>query len=154
MISIITAGVSFVLDRWTKVHMEKKLTSDNTPKGIGDIIQFKLMKNKGLMLGKLKQKPHIVKGLNIGAAILALILILPLIVSKNITLTGKLGIGMLFGGGLGNLYDRMKHGEVTDFFAFKWYPRIVFNLADMFIFLGCFIVLIAELTNGLVKQSF
>lgn len=154
MISLITAGISFVLDRWTKVHMEKKLTSDNAPKGIGDIIQFKLMKNKGLMLGKLKQKPHIVKGLNIGAAIFAIILILPLVLSKNITVTGKLGFGFLIGGGLGNLYDRLKHGEVTDFFAFKWYPRIIFNLADMFIFLGCIIVFIVELFNGLIKYKF
>lgn len=42
--------------------------------------------------------------------------------------------GLVLGGALGNLYDRIFHGSVTDFISVSVFP--VFNLADSFIFIG------------------
>jgi signal peptidase II len=49
-----------------------------------------------------------------------------------------LGLGLIVGGALGNLYDRLAYGFVADFYhfhlwTFSWY---VFNLADVAIVLG------------------
>ncbi len=49
-----------------------------------------------------------------------------------------LGLGLIVGGALGNLYDRLAYGFVIDFYhfhlgTFSWY---VFNLADVAIVLG------------------
>jgi signal peptidase II len=46
--------------------------------------------------------------------------------------------GMLFGGSLGNLVERLTRGEVTDFFKFPHYPN--FNVADIFILAGAVMV--------------
>ncbi|MGB9790988.1 MAG: signal peptidase II [Thermacetogeniaceae bacterium] len=43
-------------------------------------------------------------------------------------------LGLLTGGVLGNLLDRVRTGYVTDFLDFHFWP--VFNFADVFIFLG------------------
>jgi signal peptidase II len=37
-------------------------------------------------------------------------------------------LGLILGGAIGNGYDRLVHGEVTDFLAVHWWP--VFNVAD------------------------
>jgi signal peptidase II len=50
---------------------------------------------------------------------------------------------LITGGALGNLYERILFQNVTDFIqAFSWYP--VFNLADTFIFLGVFLLILFE----------
>jgi signal peptidase II len=47
---------------------------------------------------------------------------------------GILGLGILLGGALGNLIDRIRLGAVVDFLDFRVWP--VFNLADIGIVLG------------------
>jgi signal peptidase II len=49
-------------------------------------------------------------------------------------------LGLLIGGSVSNLYDRVIHGEVTDFIHVSHWPT--FNLADSFIVVGvCLLVL-------------
>ena len=43
-------------------------------------------------------------------------------------------LALIFGGALGNFYDRLTQGQVTDFLDFHFWP--VFNLADSFITVG------------------
>lgn len=51
--------------------------------------------------------------------------------------------GLLIGGSLSNLVDRIRLGHVTDFIDFKYWPA--FNLADSFIVLGVVILVLAML---------
>lgn len=44
------------------------------------------------------------------------------------------GLGLVLGGALGNLVDRLRFGRVVDFLDFRVWP--VFNLADTAIFIG------------------
>jgi signal peptidase II len=48
------------------------------------------------------------------------------------------GLGLILGGAVGNLIDRIKTGEVVDFLDFYWksYHWPAFNVADIAIFLG------------------
>lgn len=56
----------------------------------------------------------------------------------------SIGFGLILGGSLSNLYDRWKYGYVTDYFSFavKWkrLRKMVFNLGDIGILLGSFMV--------------
>ncbi len=52
-------------------------------------------------------------------------------------------LGLLIGGSLSNLVDRVRLGHVTDFIDFGWWPA--FNLADSFIVIGVGILLAAML---------
>lgn len=47
----------------------------------------------------------------------------------------KLGLALVLGGALGNLYDRFAYGFVVDFFDFSFFPA-VFNVADSGITVG------------------
>lgn len=59
-------------------------------------------------------------------------------------------VAFICGGGLGNLIDRMVFGYVVDLFDFRVFP--VFNIADIFICVGCGLmildVLFFERKNG------
>jgi signal peptidase II len=50
-------------------------------------------------------------------------------------------LGLLIGGSVSNLVDRVRLGYVTDFLDFKWWPA--FNLADSFIVIGVATLLVA-----------
>jgi signal peptidase II len=50
-------------------------------------------------------------------------------------------LGLLIGGSVSNLVDRVRYGHVTDFLDFGWWPA--FNLADSFIVIGVAILLVA-----------
>ncbi|OPX86125.1 MAG: Lipoprotein signal peptidase [Pelotomaculum sp. PtaU1.Bin035] len=51
----------------------------------------------------------------------------------------RYGLGLIVGGALGNLLDRLRYGFVIDFLDFHVWP--VFNLADTAIVMGaCFLV--------------
>lgn len=51
----------------------------------------------------------------------------------------KIGIGLLLGGAIGNLIDRVQIGMVIDFFDFRIWP--IFNIADIGIVCGAGIIL-------------
>jgi signal peptidase II len=51
------------------------------------------------------------------------------------------GVGLLFGGALGNLFDRMRFGYVVDFIDIGFWP--VFNLADTAIVIGVGLIAVA-----------
>lgn len=55
----------------------------------------------------------------------------------------KQGLTWILPGAMGNLFDRVWFGQVTDFFHFRWFEVSFFvnNLADIFISLGviCFV---------------
>jgi signal peptidase II len=48
-------------------------------------------------------------------------------------------LGLVMGGSLSNLVDRVRLGHVTDFLDLRWWPA--FNLADTFIVVGVLILL-------------
>ena len=62
----------------------------------------------------------------------------------------KYALIMILGGGLGNLYDRVLYKKVPDFIdfhigEFHWF---VFNLADVFITLGVFFMILLEILGN------
>jgi signal peptidase II len=54
-------------------------------------------------------------------------------------------LGLVIGGSVSNLIDRVRLGHVTDFLDFKYWPA--FNLADSFIVVGVAILLLALVSD-------
>ena len=66
------------------------------------------------------------------------------------TLLGKLSLGLILGGTVGNLIDRLRcGGYVTDFIDFSFWPA--FNIADSSVVVGAF--LLAYLLIRFAKHS-
>jgi signal peptidase II len=58
----------------------------------------------------------------------------------------KIALGMVVGGAIGNLIDRLRIGMVTDFFDFRIWP--VFNIADSAIVIGMIYISYQLLFHG------
>jgi len=59
----------------------------------------------------------------------------------------KLGFMMIFGGSLGNIFDRVYYSSVPDFidihfYNFHWF---IFNVADIFISIGVMLLILLEI---------
>ena len=58
--------------------------------------------------------------------------------------SAPIGAGLLLGGGLSNLYERLRHGKVYDYLRFPKAPGFikdyVYNLADFAIFIGAILL--------------
>ncbi len=63
----------------------------------------------------------------------------------------RIATGLIAGGILGNLIDRVRLGTVVDFLDFKVWP--IFNLADTAITIGIVILLIQEIKKPQIKVS-
>jgi signal peptidase II len=104
----------------------------------------------GMLAGYSDVMPPIISGLTI---VISIGLVGWLCIAKSLTL--KVALGLILGGAIGNIIDRIQYGAVIDFidlhfFGFHW-PA--FNLADASITIGVgFFLLDSFFTKG-VKQN-
>ena len=74
----------------------------------------------------------------------------------NLSKVSRIGWGCIMGGGIGNIYDRLVYGSVTDFLHidFGLFETGVFNLADVSIMMGsCLLVMEMFLNNKPTVQK-
>ncbi|MFN7492455.1 MAG: signal peptidase II [Cyclobacteriaceae bacterium] len=66
-----------------------------------------------------------------------------LLTKKNLSNRLIVGLCFIIGGGVGNIYDRILYGSVTDFLHmdFILFRTGIFNMADVSILIGTFLVL-------------
>jgi len=66
-----------------------------------------------------------------------------LFIKKNLSPLTIIGICFVVGGGVGNIYDRLVYGSVTDFLHIDFivFQTGIFNMADVSIMTGTFILL-------------
>ena len=121
----------FILDRLTKHIFCNRLLYSETIPVIPNIFHLTLVRNKGAAFG-------LFNGRNIFFSvftILAVIAITLFIRSREYKSRLMLvSLGLILGGALGNLFDRIVFGYVIDFLDFRVWP--VFNLADSCITIG------------------
>ncbi|HXC23271.1 MAG TPA: signal peptidase II [Solirubrobacteraceae bacterium] len=124
-----------VLDQLSKSAVRKSIVpgeADNVLPGI----QLVNTRNRGVAFGFLPG-PHIAVTVLVGVALLILLVYFARHRDKPLI---WLPTGMLLGGALGNILDRLRAGSVTDFVKLPlgWPP---FNLADASITLGVLLLL-------------
>ena len=66
----------------------------------------------------------------------------------------KFGIAVILGGAVSNLYDRMIRHYVVDYFSIQCgkLKKVVFNLGDIFVFLGSAILFGAEIVKEIRRM--
>lgn len=150
---LIVIGIYF-LDSKLKNYMEETMQLGEKKTILNGKIILKKQYNRGMFLNLLEDNVVAVKkisGILLGFLLMVFVLLLPRKHNKLL----KLGLALCLGGGISNMADRVKHGYVIDYFSFncKALRSIVFNLADMFIFLGSFFILLSSLFFSKVKCS-
>jgi signal peptidase II len=78
-----------------------------------------------------------------------------LFAKRNLPISMQIALCFLIGGGIGNLYDRIVHGSVTDFMHMDFYlfQTGVFNFADISIMIGVGILLFQSIRGSTVKHQ-
>ena len=136
-------AVIFGTDTAIKNKIEKKQQSDLEKEFCNGFIIIRRVHNKGAILHLLEKHGNIVKVLSL---VLLLLFFIPFIIliPKEGWVLEKLGFSSLLGGAASNVYDRLKRGYVVDYFSFSFLKKIVFNLGDLFIFIGLVLVAVAR----------
>ena len=71
----------------------------------------------------------------------SLILIFFIFFKSSLNLSNRYGLSLILAGSLGNGIDRIIKGYVIDFINFKLFDFPIFNIADIAINIGCFILI-------------
>ena len=139
------AGTVFVADRITKMWIERHVSlyeSYNVIPGFFDIVHAK---NKGAAFGIFAEGDSQVRTfLLIGVSLAVLLFISAALLRPGrsgtpaSSRTTATGLSLIMGGAMGNIYDRIVYGEVTDFLEFYLgeYRFAAFNVADTAITVG------------------
>ena len=123
-------------DQLTKFWVQNSMLPRDSIPLIPGVFHLTYVQNTGAAFGFLREKTLFF----IAVAVLVLgfiIFLIPRLPRGNLFL--RVVFGLLLGGALGNLIDRIRFGYVVDFLDFRIWP--VFNIADMAIVVGvCFLV--------------
>lgn len=156
MVYLIILGLIFFVDYSIKRNVEKTRVEGQEEELFEGRIIVRRMSNYGAAGSLFSDKPRCVK--IAGAALMGLVGIrfLVMLFQKG-RLGMKLGYSLVLGGGLSNLTDRFTKGYVTDYISFnigfKKLKNLVFNLSDLFIFLGCAILCLCSLRKHGKKEE-
>ena len=110
--------------------------------------------NSGFPFGFMKEKPELVKGIPLMVISAMAGALCALLQGKGKT-AQKAGLAIVIGGALSNLYDRIVRGYVVDYFSIEWEPlkKVVFNLGDMFVFLGSAVIVLEQFAVGVMESG-
>ena len=139
----------FLLDRVSKIYvinLDKKLSGSEI--FLSKYLNISLIWNEGIAFGLLSFNQENLYNLLTFLIILIIFFIL-IMIFKSSGLK-KIALIMILGGALGNVFDRILYKAVPDFIdfhigSFHWF---VFNVADIFITLGIFFMILLEFTDN------
>ena len=141
------ALVAAVADRLTKLLVARLCPRGGTL--IPGLINLRPVENRGIAFSMLSGK-----GLVLALFTAALIagLVAWLVTHPGDPALARTGLWLIVGGGLGNLYDRLAFGGVSDFIELAFTRLTVFNVADICICAGAALVLVGSL-KGEIKHG-
>jgi signal peptidase II len=131
------ALAAIVGDQLTKQVVGSHLEVDESLKVIGPL-SIHRVQNSGIAFGLFSSATAIVTALT-AIAVGWMLVFFARSGARHPILPAALGL--LIGGSVSNLVDRVRLGHVTDFIDFGWWPA--FNLADSFIVIGVAVLLLA-----------
>ena len=148
-VGLALAAVVYVLDQWIKYLVTGPLGLEQ----VGDqiyllpIFNLTLTHNYGVSLGFLPAtSPEMRWGLVALTAVIATVVLVWLLRERK--LADVTPLGLILGGALGNIQDRVLHGYVLDFADLHFgdfRPFLIFNVADAAISIGVAFILVRAL---------
>jgi signal peptidase II len=135
LVALVVAALVFLLDLGTKWLISLRMTEFQEIPIIPGFFSLQYVHNPGAAFGMLAHKQWLFITVSL-LAVGAILIFLRRPEAKRPIVAWSMG--MLLGGSLGNLLDRIRYGKVVDFFLF-YYKQWVFpnfNVADIGITVG------------------
>jgi signal peptidase II len=135
------AAGAYLLDRASKLWVERTLAGEPPLVVIPGVLSLNYTTNSGGAFGFGRSAPILFAAASIGVSA-----VIVAVSFRQTRPSVAVGLGLVLGGALGNLTDRIANGpglsgHVTDFIDFRVWP--VFNLADSAIVIGAIVLAIA-----------
>jgi signal peptidase II len=137
---VAVAIAAIVADQVTKRAIERRLALEESHRVL-PFLSITHVRNNGIAFGIFPGKLAVVSVLTAAAVVWMLVHFAR---SGSRHLLFPVALGLLVGGSVSNLADRLRDGHVTDFIHISHWPT--FNLADSFIVIG-----VALLALGLIR---
>lgn len=150
-VTLAIAAVVVLVDQVTK-HWAVNALAGGDPRHVVWTLQWNLSYNSGMAFSRGRGLGPI-----IGLVALAVAVFIVLAVRTNASRSVAISAGLVLGGALGNLCDRLFRGEawlrgsVIDFIDFQWFP--IFNVADICVNVGGAIFILWSLVSGRKQGS-
>ncbi|MDQ8004679.1 MAG: signal peptidase II [Pedobacter sp.] len=154
---LIIVALNLGCDQFSKVIARKNIETYEQITIIKDRFILTKVENTGAFLSAGSNLPEFVR--------IAVLTVLPILVlsyglwflysNKHLPRLMQIGICFLIGGGIGNIYDRIVYGSVTDFLFmdFVLFRTGIFNLADVSIMIGIGLLLLQNLMASRIKKQ-
>ena len=145
-LNLIAITTIFLIDRLTKLYILKLAEIENSVDiYLTSYLNLYLIWNKGIAFGLLSMNESMIY--NTITLIIGIIIIVILFMLWRNDNIQRYFLVLIVGGALGNFYDRIIYTAVPDFIdlhfmGFHWF---VFNVADIFITVGVFCLILVEL---------
>ena len=130
------AAAVFIADRVTKI-LASRIPEDGQAL-IPGVLGLRYAENRGIAFSMLSGMPWVL-GLVSLVIIAAVFFFLR---GKKLRAMTLAGLMMMLGGAAGNMLDRFIHGFVPDMIEVLFMQFAVFNVADMFLCIGCGLVIL------------
>ncbi len=148
MVYLAIATGIVLLDRWTKWLVAQKISLFESITVIPGLFKITHLRNKGAAFSLFADAPETWRIATLVIfSLVALVIVLILLVktSDRMSMQGA-ALSLILGGAIGNLWDRVLHGWVTDFILvyYKQWEWPAFNVADSAICVGA-VLLIGEM---------
>ena len=129
------AFASVLLDQWTKHWATDHLAFREPVNVVGELVRFTYTRNSGIAFGMFAGKSF---PFYIFSVVAALAVFWLWSRHPRLPWPRQLSLSLILGGAIGNLIDRVRHGEVVDFILLSWrgHEFPVFNVADMCVTCG------------------
>ena len=145
-LNLVIILIVFIFDRTTKLYI-LKLAGVETSVDIyiAPYLNLFLIWNKGIAFGLFSIDVSIIyNSITILIGLIIIAILFMMLKNNNIQ---RYFFALIAGGALGNFYDRIVYTAVPDFidlhfYGFHWF---VFNVADIFITIGVFCLILVEL---------
>ena len=143
----------FLLDRVSKISIINLLeNSDNGHIQVTNFLSFNLIWNEGIAFGLfLFDEKLYYNFLTIIIILVTAIILWMILKTRGLE---KIAFLMIFGGSLGNIFDRLVYASVPDFIDlhfnnFNWF---IFNVADIFISMGVILLIYFEFFKKKINE--
>jgi len=154
---LIIAVISLILDQLNKWYMINVINISDNPTEFGPFLNLVMVWNTGISFGMFHGSEYGSIVFSVVSTIIVIILLFWL--AKTDSLFNSVSIGLIIGGAVGNIVDRIRYGAVADFFDFHiaGYHWPAFNVADVSVSIGAIMLCIGsffcnECTDG-AKQN-
>ena len=145
-LNLVALSMIFLIDRLTKLYILKLAEVENSVDiYLTSYLNLYLIWNKGIAFGLLSMNESIIyNSITVIIGVIIIFILFTMWRSDNIQ---RYFLILIAGGALGNFYDRIVYTAVPDFIDlhFNGVHWFVFNLADIFITVGVFCLILVEL---------